>query len=160
MKDDARATHSSLHEDMRNIIEETRVILPGIQTLFGFQTIVVFNERFAQLPEFAKVCHLVSLFTVIIAIALIVTPAVYYRYVGDDYVSPQMLVVSTRMIRIALFCLSIGLSLDIFTVIYTVTARIATSVIGAIIVFLLLIVMWFLFPLAARKAVRRDSRSR
>ncbi len=32
---------------MRDIIEEARVILPGIQALFGLQTIVVFNQRAA-----------------------------------------------------------------------------------------------------------------
>jgi hypothetical protein len=31
-------------------IDEARMVLPGIQALFGFQLIAVFNERFAQLP--------------------------------------------------------------------------------------------------------------
>ncbi len=149
------ATHPALHEEMRNIIEETRVILPGIQALFGFQTIVVFNQRFAELPEFAKDCHLISLSMVIIAVALIVTPAVYYRYVGHDYVSLHMLSASTRMIRTALACLAIGLSLDMFTVIYTATALVSASVIGATLAFILLVVMWFAFPMAARRAARR-----
>jgi uncharacterized membrane protein YidH (DUF202 family) len=151
----ATISHADLHEEMRNIIEETRVILPGIQALFGFQTIVVFNQRFAELPEFAKDCHLISLSMVIIAVALIVTPAVYYRYVGHDYVTPHMLVASTRMIRTALACLAIGLGLDMFTVIYTATALVSASVIGAVITFILLMVMWFAFPMAARRAARR-----
>lgn len=148
------STPNTLQEEMRNIIEETRVILPGIQALFGFQTIVVFNQRFAELPEFAKDCHLISLAMIVIAIGLIVTPAVYYRYVGHDYVSPHMLSASTRMIRTALACLAIGLSLDIFTVIYTATALVSASVIGAVITFVFLVIMWFAFPLAARRAAR------
>ncbi|HEY0487979.1 MAG TPA: hypothetical protein VGD30_00560, partial [Telluria sp.] len=31
--------NDSLNGEMRNIIEEARVILPGVQALFGFQTI-------------------------------------------------------------------------------------------------------------------------
>lgn len=153
--DTEQASHGAMHDEMRNIIEETRVILPGIQALFGFQTIVVFNARFAELPEFAKDCHLISLSMVIIAVALIVTPAVYYRYVGHDYVSPHMLSASTRMIRTALACLAIGLSLDMFTVIFTATSLVLASVIGAAITFILLIMMWFAFPMAARRAARR-----
>jgi membrane-associated HD superfamily phosphohydrolase len=149
------AGHGAMHKEMRNIIEETRVILPGIQALFGFQTIVVFNDRFAELPEFAKDCHLLSLSAVIIAVALIVTPAVYYRYVGYDYVSPPMLSASTRMIRTALACLAIGLSLDMFTVIFTATTLVSASIIGAVITFVLLVTMWFAFPMAARRAARR-----
>jgi hypothetical protein len=30
----------------RDAIEEARMVLPGIQALFGFQLIAVFNERF------------------------------------------------------------------------------------------------------------------
>jgi hypothetical protein len=33
--------HDGFHEKMRNIIEEARVILPGVHALFGFQTIAV-----------------------------------------------------------------------------------------------------------------------
>ncbi|MFL6708728.1 MAG: DUF6328 family protein [Massilia sp.] len=156
MKTDVRpAPQESLHGEMRNIIEETRVILPGIQALFGFQTIVVFNQRFADLPEFAKDCHLIGLSMVIIAIALVVFPAVYYRYVGSDYLYPHMLTVSTRMIRSALFFLAIGLTLDMFTVIYAATEQVLASVVGAALAFMLLIAMWFLLPIAARRAARR-----
>lgn len=151
-----QAEHSVLHDEMRDIIEETRVILPGIQALFGFQTIVVFNQRFAELPAFAKDCHLISLCMVVIAIALIVTPAVYYRYVGHDYLAPHMLGISTRMIRAALFCLAIGLSLDMFTVIYTAMSQIEISILGAVIAFLVLTLMWFVFPVAARRSARRQ----
>lgn len=140
---------------MRNIIEETRVILPGIQALFGFQTIVVFNERFADLPEFAKDCHLIGLSMVIIAIALVVFPAVYYRYVGSDYLYPHMLTVSTRVVRSALLFLAAGLALDMFTVIYAATEQVLASVIGGGLAFLLLIAMWFFLPMGARRAARR-----
>lgn len=38
-----------LGDTVRNILEEARMILPGVQTLFGFQLIVVFNQRFEDL---------------------------------------------------------------------------------------------------------------
>lgn len=33
--------HEQQDMEMRNIIEEARVVLPGVQALFGFQTIAV-----------------------------------------------------------------------------------------------------------------------
>jgi hypothetical protein len=156
MKTDLRpAPRESLHEEMRNIIEETRVILPGIQALFGFQTIAVFNDHFGDLPEFARYCHLAGLSMVVISIALIVFPAVYYRYVGSDYLYPQMLSTSTRMIRAALFFLAAGLSLDMFTVIFAATDHVLASVIGAAMSMSLLLALWFMLPIAARRAARR-----
>jgi hypothetical protein len=144
----------ALNEEMRNIIEEARVILPGIQALFGFQTIAVFNQRFVELPEYAKDCHLIGLGMVIIAVALVMTPAVYYRYVGRDHVSPRMVGLSSLMIRTALFPLACGLGLDIFTVILTATDRPVWSLIGAGFAFVFLIALWFAFPIAARSRSR------
>jgi cytochrome b561 len=149
-----KSDSESLNEEMRNIIEEARVILPGIQALFGFQTIAVFNQRFVELPEYAKDCHLIGLGMVIIAVALVMTPAVYYRYVGRDHVTPQMISLSSLMIRAALFPLSCGLGLDIFTVILTATDRPHWSAIGAGFAFVFLIALWFVFPISARHISR------
>lgn len=51
---------------MRNIIEEARVVLPGVQALFGFQTIAVFKDRFGELAYYAKASHAAALIMVIV----------------------------------------------------------------------------------------------
>jgi hypothetical protein len=139
--------------EIRNIIEETRVIIPGLQALFGFQTISVFNERFDQLPEFVKDCHLLGLSMIIIAIGLVMTPAAYYRAVNC-----QMTHEATRLcgglIRGALVPLSIGLSLDMFTVVYVTTSTLWVSVCAAIATFTVLAGLWFVLPVRARRRLR------
>jgi hypothetical protein len=144
-----------LHEEMRNIIEEARVILPGVQALFGFQTIAVFNDRFVELPSYAKDCHLIGLGMVIIAVALVMTPAIYYRVVGPARVSPHMVKVSSLLIRCALAPLACGLALDMFTVIFMATRHLTASVSGGLATFLLLTGLWFAFPMNARRKIRK-----
>jgi hypothetical protein len=39
----------SLKDEIANLIEEARMVLPGIQALFGFQLIAVFNDGFRDL---------------------------------------------------------------------------------------------------------------
>lgn len=143
---------------MRNIIEEARVILPGVQALFGFQTIAVFAERFADLPSFAVTCHLVGLGMVIIAVALVMTPAVYYRVVGPGYVSQRMVRRSSWLIRCALAPLACGLSLDMFTVIYVATKNLDASIWGAFATLIVLSSLWFAFPWFERGRCRRIQR--
>jgi hypothetical protein len=147
--------HEGFHEEMRNIIEEARVILPGLQALFGFQTIAVFNERFAKLPSFATLCHLTGLGMVILAVALVMTPAVYYRVVGPAFVSRKMVRRSSWLTRSALAPLACGLALDMFTVIYVATNALQASVIGALATFLVLGGLWFAFPWIERRKSRR-----
>lgn len=145
--------------EMRNIIEEARVILPGVQALFGFQTIAVFNDRFEDLATFAKVCHVLGLVMVIIAVAMVMTPAIYYR-TSRGHATHAMIRSASRMIRGALAPLAVGLSLDMFTVIYLATtgmsARLEVSVIAALATLALLTGLWYLAPLKARRSAKHS----
>lgn len=139
--------------EMRNIIEEARVILPGLQALFGFQTIAVFNERFDEIETFAKVCHLLGLALVIVAVAMVMTPAIYYRALGGK-ATAKMAEFSSMMIRGALAPLALGLALDMFTVIFVATDKPTISVLAGAATFLLLGGLWFLLPARERQVAR------
>jgi hypothetical protein len=71
----------------REAIEEARMVLPGIQALFGFQLIAVFNERFKELTEDERLIHFSATVLVTIAIALIMTPAAYHRLAEQTTIS-------------------------------------------------------------------------
>lgn len=149
--------HEQNDLEMRNIIEEARVVLPGVQALFGFQTIAVFNDRFEDLAYYAKVCHALGLIMVIIAVAMVMTPAIYYRTCRGRATEP-MVKLSSRMIRGALGPLAIGLALDMFTVIYLVaagmSARLSLSVGAGFGTLALLLGLWFFIPRRARELLK------
>ena len=69
----SRASEDLLDQE-RNSLDEARMVLPGIQAVFGFQLIAVFNERFAELPEMLRIAHFASLSLVVVAVALIMRP--------------------------------------------------------------------------------------
>jgi hypothetical protein len=75
----AAAQPASLEEETRTVIEEARMVLPGIQAFFGFQLIAVFNNRFQELTHTEQVLHLIALLLLAVSIALIMTPAAYHR---------------------------------------------------------------------------------
>ena len=92
---------------------------------------------------------------VVISIALIVFPAVYYRYVGSDYLYPQMLThLDPDDPGSALFLARrpvTGYVHGDFRGHRTFLA----SVIGAAMSMSLLLALWFVLPIAARRAARR-----
>jgi len=99
------------------LLDECRMVLPGIQALFGFQMIAVFNQRFADDLSFAEqATHFVSLSLVAIAIALIMAPAVYHRTEGVREVSERFLRNSTRLLVASMVVLGVGLCLDYYVV--------------------------------------------
>jgi hypothetical protein len=131
--------------EMRDMIEEARCILPGLQAVFGFQTIAVFNERFNDLENYAQVCHMVGLVLLVIAMVMLMTPAVYYR-ARHGRATSTMVRMSRRHLRGALIPLGTGLSLDMLTVMSLATDRLPLSIGVAVATLLLFVGLWYLVP--------------
>src|SRR3954466_6629561 len=72
-------------------LDEARMILPGIQALFGFQLVAVFNQRFADIfDEPGQLLHLAALVLVALSCALAMTPAAVHRQVHRGRVSTRL----------------------------------------------------------------------
>lgn len=156
--EEQKTPQEKLDEEMRNLIEEARVILPGLQALFGFQTIAVFNERFAEIETYAKVCHLLGLACVTTAVAMAMTPAIFYRACAGK-VTYMMAKTSSAMIRGALAPLALGLALDMFTVIFVATDAPVISLAAGMATLLLLAGLWFVLPKLERRKKPRAGES-
>jgi len=93
------------------------MVLPGIQALFGFQLIAVFNERFARdLSRNEQLLHLAAVALVVVAIALVMTPAAYHRQVNDGTVTRAFIDLSSKLIAGALLPLMVAIALDVYIV--------------------------------------------
>src|SRR4029453_9013295 len=86
----------------QEVIDEARIVLPGIQALFGFQLIAVFNERFHSLPSLEQDLHYAALILVAMAIAVIMTPAAYHRIVEQTTVSEFFIKLASWLIAAAM----------------------------------------------------------
>ena len=145
----------TLKEEKANLVEEARMLLPGVQALFGFQTIAVFNERFDVLPTFVKQTHLLALGLVVLAMALVIAPAAFHRIAEPGCVSRRVIRLSSQLITSALAPLSCGIALDMYVVIYLASGSEAASLGGCLGALLFLLVMWFGFPISARGRAMR-----
>jgi hypothetical protein len=99
------------------LLEECRMILPGIQALFGFQLIAVFNSRFSELltPAEQKL-HLLAIGLVGIAIALIMSPAAYHRQNGPQQITARFIRVSTRLVLWSMPALAVSLCAEFYLI--------------------------------------------
>jgi hypothetical protein len=135
-----------LHRAVEYLIEECRMVLPGIQTLFGFQLIAVFNEGFARkLPALEQRLHLVSVGLVAIAIALIMSPAAFHRQTGPREVSDTLVRLSTRVLLWSMFPLALGISIE-FYIVSRIVLGSALVAIPAVLLFGVFVTMWFVLP--------------
>jgi hypothetical protein len=141
----------TLKEELTNILEECRMVLPGMQALFGFQTIAVFNQRFQELSAIGAAAHLLSLVLVAMAIALNMAPAAYHRIAEPGRVSRRMISRSSACICAAMLTLMVGFALEMFVVFDLATGQQTLSLAVALLLLLVIGIAWFAFPLFVRR---------
>lgn len=145
------AEKETLKDAMRNVIEEARVIIPGIQALFGFQTMAVFNNRFDDLPSEIKAAYLVALGLLVVAIGLLMTPAAYHRLAEPGRVSRTMIDRTSTLITAGLVPLMFALAIDVYVVVVAAIDDGAIGLGAAAATFIFLAGLWFGFPLSQKR---------
>jgi hypothetical protein len=73
-------THKQrVDRELIELLNELRLTVPGVQTLFAFLLILPFQQAFANLEQLAKVVYFIALVSSAISIALLIAPASYHR---------------------------------------------------------------------------------
>jgi uncharacterized membrane protein len=137
----------SLSQAARYVLDECRMVLPGMQALFGFQLISVFNQNFTtHLSEVEQTLHLVALVVVAIAISLVMTPAAIHRQTGARHVTRKFIESSTRLLLVSMFPLLFGICIDLYLIAKLITKSAGASLLISFLVLVLFAVLWFVYP--------------
>ena len=130
-----------------HIIEECRMVLPGIQALFGFQLIAVFNEGFGEkLSHADQLVHLVALVLTVLATVLVMTPAALQRHAEPREVSERFVWLASNLLLAAMYPLAVAVALDVYVVVGIVTRSDAVGAVLALVVFIAFLVFWNFVP--------------
>ena len=141
------------------LIDECRMVLPGIQVLFGFQLVSVFSDRFHRLAAPMQELHLAAFGLVAIAIAMIMTPAAFHRQRNPDGVDQEFLRVSSSLLVASMAALAVAIALEVFVVAGMVVATPVAAALAAVL-FAFLAMLWFVLPRsrALRRMLRIETR--
>jgi hypothetical protein len=154
-KSHEKVEKEELDKRAQNAIEEARMVLPGIQALFGFQLIAVFNQRFPQMPAGQQLLHYTALVLVAVAIGLIMAPAAYHRIVEQHSVSRFFIQLTSVMIATSMLPLLTAISLEIYILGHLVLDNDQASFWIAVATAAFLATLWYVFPFTARVVVAR-----
>ena len=141
------------------LLDECRMVLPGIQALFGFQLIAVFNQRFSELSSQAQLLHLTSIGFVTLSIALVMAPAAYDRIAERGWASRHFITLTSQLLSWGMAMLMAGLTLEIALITRMVMDSIALGIVVALAVLTLLGSLWFVLPIRHREHHRPPLRT-
>jgi hypothetical protein len=114
------------------LLEECRMVLPGIQAIFGFQLIAVFNSTFGEKLSIGEQrLHLMAIALSVVAIAIIMTPAALHRQTGPRKVSATFIRVSSRLLLWSMLPLALSICADAYLIARIILGGMAGALVAA-----------------------------
>ena len=86
-----------LDRELIELLNELRVVLPGVQVLFAFLLAVPFSQRFERLTGTQEDVFFAAFLCTTVATALLIAPSVYHRLRWREHDKEQMLRTSNRL---------------------------------------------------------------
>lgn len=135
--------------ELRELLNELRVVLPGVTVLFSFLLTVPFSTRYNSLGMTARAAFLTAFLGSGAAVVLLVGESAYHRLVGKPYDKQRMLRTASRQAVTAIGLLGVALAAVVFFVVDVLYER-DTAVLLAAGMTALVAGTWFVLPLSRR----------
>jgi Family of unknown function (DUF6328) len=152
-KADERTGEDRQERTARELIEllnELRVILPGVQVLFAFLLMVPFTQRFPDLDDLETGVFFMTLLCTAVATALLIAPSAHHRILWRRGVREQRLVVG-NMLTIAGLIFLLPAIVGVVFVITAFLFGLAAAIIVTGLLALFFALLWFILPLRYRE---------
>jgi predicted membrane channel-forming protein YqfA (hemolysin III family) len=149
MSDEDENQDERLDRELIELLNELRVVLPGVQVLFAFMLTVPFTTQFSKITNEQRQVFFVSFLLTTAATALLIAPSAYHRLRWRQRDKEQMLRTANRLSISGLVFLTFAL----VGVVYLVTdllfhpaaAAIVTAAVGTFFAW-----FWYGLPLWRR----------
>jgi hypothetical protein len=103
-----------LSKKVKIALDETRILILGVQILLGFQLRGVFSDGYEQLPTYVRYLDGLALGLLVCVVGLLITPGPYHRIVESGEDSAHILRLVTVIANLSLFPFALALGLDVF----------------------------------------------
>jgi hypothetical protein len=144
----------TLEEQTTHMGGEARMLLPGVQTILGFQLMAVFNQRFEQFGRSEQIMHYWAFLLTACTMALLMAPAAYHRQVERDRVTTRFITLSSWLLALSMLPFIGGMCLDTYLIGRLITHEPRVGLAAAIGMFCVLAGLWFGVPAVARRRRR------
>jgi amino acid transporter len=95
------------------LLNELRVILPGVQVLLAFQLSAPFNQRFTQLTNAQEGAFFTALVCTAVAVVLLIAPTTYHRLQFRSGDKENLLRLSNVLVIVGTAFLAVGMTVAI-----------------------------------------------
>ena len=141
--------HQRTAREMIELLQELRIVIPGVQILFAFLLTVPFSQGFTKLDSLQRGVFFATLLCTAAATALLIAPSAHHRLLFRQGVREQRLRMGNALTILGLAFLvpaMVGVVYVITDLIFGLTTALVVTVVMA----LSFLLLWFVLPLPYR----------
>ena len=140
-------THKErVDRELIELLNELRVVLPGVQVLFGFLLLLPFQQTFGQIGDLERAVYFVAFLSSTAASVLLIAPSTYHRIRFREPDKERLLRHGNRFLLAGTLALGIALAATAFLITDVLFGR-GPGVAVAIAAIALVASAWYVLPL-------------
>jgi hypothetical protein len=146
---DGESKGERLDRELMELLQELRVVIPGVQVLLAFLLTAPFQQRFAQLPGSMRNAFFASIVCATLATAFLIAPSAHHRLRWRAGEKERLVRVGNQMAIIGTVFLAAAIVLALYVitdVLFTTDLAVMTAI-GGLVVFG---VLWYVLPMLGR----------
>jgi Family of unknown function (DUF6328) len=140
-----------LDRELIELLNELRVVLPGVQVLFAFLLTVPFTQRFNEVTNLQEDAYFASFLCATVATVLLIAPSAYHRLQWRQRDKENMLVVANRLAIAGTVFLALAITGSVFFVTDFLFGALATGIVTGVVAGLF---TWFWYGLPLTRRLR------
>jgi hypothetical protein len=144
-----------LDRELIELLNELRVVMPGVQVLFGFLLTVPFQQRFGDTDEFQRTVYFISLLLTAASAAFLMGPSAFHRLTFRAGQKPYLVKLGTRQTIVGMGLLALAMN-GVLMLLADVLYDSLTVAITIAVMFSLFAWLWFGLALRRRASGKRE----
>jgi len=99
-----------LDRELIELLNELRVVMPGVQVLFGFLLTVPFQQRFETIDDFQRIVYFTTLLLTAASAAFLMGPSAFHRLTFREGQKPYLVRLGTRQTIVGMALLALAMN--------------------------------------------------
>jgi hypothetical protein len=142
--------HERTARELIELLQELRIVIPGVQVLFAFLLTVPFSQGFTKLDSLQRGVFFATLLCTAAATALLIAPSSHHRVLFRQGVREQRLKLGNVLAILGLAFL-VPAMVGVLFVITDLMFGLVAATIVTVLVALGFVLLWFVLPLPYRQ---------
>jgi hypothetical protein len=135
--------------ELIELLNELRVVLPGVQVLFAFLLTVPFSNGFSKMTDLQRDVFFIAFLTAAVATVLLIAPSTYHRIMFRQGEKKTMLFTSNRLVIVGTTFLAASMAASVYVITDALFVA-PTAVAVALAAAAAFAFFWYVFPLYRR----------